>query len=239
MIGMKWKEDKSVLSSILANETATTVTIEEFVICMAASILLGAALAWIHAYKNRTTHSFLLALMLLPVIVQTVIMMVNGNLGTGVAVMGAFSLVRFRSEPGTSREISSIFLAMAVGLATGMGYLGVAVLLLLVAGCITLAAVEFFAKTACPAQKELKITIPENLDYQGVFDDLFGKYTKHAELIRVRTVNMGSLYELQYQVDLRDERSEKEFLDQIRCRNGNLGLVCGRIPTGKGREEWI
>lgn len=222
-----------MLNSILASGTAASVAIEEFLICMVASILLGAALAWIHAYKNRTTHSFLLTLMLLPVIVQTVIMLVNGNLGTGVAVMGAFSLVRFRSEPGTPREISSIFLAMAIGLATGMGYLSVAVLLLMVVGCITIGSAEWLARTPHAVQKELKITIPENLDYQGIFDDLFAKYTKHAELIRVRTVNMGSLYELQYHVELRDERSEKEFLDRIRCRNGNLGLVCGRIPEGK------
>lgn len=226
-----------MLNSILLNETVTAVPLEKYLICMAVSILLGAGLAWIHAYKNRASHSFLLTLMLLPVIVQTVIMLVNGNLGTGVAVMGAFSLVRFRSAPGTSREISSIFTAMAVGLAIGMGYLGAAVLLLVVVGCITLVSVGIFEKKANVSEKELKITIPENLDYQGIFDDLFAQYTNHAELIRVRTVNMGSLYELQYQVELRDERSEKEFLDQIRCRNGNLGLVCGRIPTWKGREE--
>lgn len=230
---MKEKEGQSVLNSILTGGTAASVAIEEFLICMAAAVLLGAALAWVHAYKNQTTQSFLLTLMLLPVIVQTVIMLVNGNLGTGVAVMGAFSLVRFRSEPGTPREISSVFLAMAIGLATGMGYLSVAVLLLAVVGCITIGSAEWVARSTRPAQKELKITIPENLDYQGIFDDLFGKYTKHADLIRVRTVNMGSLYELQYHVELRDERSEKEFLDQIRCRNGNLGLVCGRIPAGK------
>ncbi len=169
----------------------------------------------------------------LPVIVQVVIMLVNGNLGTGVAVMGAFSLVRFRSAPGTSREISSIFLAMAMGLAVGMGNLGVAAFLLFVVGCVTIIMIEFSSKKGTAAERELKVTIPENLDYQGIFDDLFGTYTRHAQMMRVRTVNMGSLYELLYHIELTDEAKEKEFLDQVRCRNGNLGLVCGRIPTGK------
>ena len=222
-----------MLNSIITNGMAASVALEEFLICTAASVVLGAALAWIHAYKNRVSQNFLLTLILLPVIVQTVIMLVNGNLGTGVAVMGAFSLVRFRSAPGNSREIAGIFLAMAMGLATGTGYLGVAVLLLFVVGCVTITVVTFSERNGKAADKELKITIPENLDYQGIFDDLFEKYTKHVDLMRVRTVNMGSLYELQYHVELRDERSEKEFLDQIRCRNGNLGVVFGRIPTGK------
>lgn len=222
-----------MLNSILTNGAASSVAMGEFLVCTAASILLGMALAWIHAYKNRSSQSFLLTLILLPVIVQVVIMLVNGNLGTGVAVMGAFSLVRFRSAPGTSREISSIFLAMAMGLAVGMGYLGVAALLLLVVGCVTITVIEVSARRGIAAERELKVTIPENLDYQGIFDDLFDTYTRRAQLLRVRTVNMGSLYELLYHIELIDETSEKEFLDQIRCRNGNLGLVCGRIPMGK------
>lgn len=225
-----------MLNSVIANGPAVSVVMEEFLVCTAASVALGMALAWIHAYKNRVSQNFMLTLILLPVIVQTVIMLVNGNLGTGVAVMGAFSLVRFRSAPGNSREIANVFLAMAMGLATGMGYLGVVVFLLLIVGCITIAAVTFSEKNGKVSDKELKITIPENLDYQGIFDDLFEKYAKHAELLRVRTVNMGSLYELQYHVVLRGERLEKEFLDQIRCRNGNLELVCGRIPRQKRRR---
>lgn len=207
----------------------------EFLACMAASLCLGAALAWIHAYRNQVTKNFVMTLVLLPMMVQTVIMLVNGNLGTGVAVMGAFSLVRFRSAPGNSREISSIFLAMAIGLAAGMGYLGVALVLLLAAAFVTAGMARLPWKTRGSGEKELKVTIPENLDYAGIFDDLFSRYTEKAELIRVRTVNMGSLYELQYHIRLREEKLEKEFLDQVRCRNGNLSLVCGRIPAG--REE--
>lgn len=163
--------------------------------------------------------------------VQTVIMLVNGNLGTGVAVMGAFSLVRFRSLPGNAREIGSIFLAMALGLAAGMGYLGTAMLLMIVSGGITILLISLPAGRA--GRKELKITIPENLNYSGIFDDIFAKYTKRSELVRVRTVNMGSLYELCYQVDLKSEFIEKNMLDEIRCRNGNLTIVCGRLPDGR------
>ncbi len=223
-----------MLNSVLSNASSASVTLQEFFICAAGSLALGAALAWVHSWKNHASRNFTLTLALLPVIVQTVIMLVNGNLGTGVAVMGAFSLVRFRSAPGNSREIGSIFLAMAVGLAAGMGYLGVAASLLVIVGCVTAVMVNL-PYDRQNTEKELKVTIPENLDYSGIFDDLFRKYTNHAKLLRVRTVNMGSLYELQYHIGLKDERAEKEFLDQVRCRNGNLSLVCGRIPSD--REE--
>ena len=141
------------------------------------------------------------------------------------------SLVRFRSLPGNAREIGSIFLAMALGLAAGMGYLGTAMLLMIVSGGITILLISLPAGRA--GRKELKITIPENLDYSGIFDDIFAKYTKKSELVRVRTVNMGSLYELCYQVDLKSEFIEKNMLDEIRCRNGNLTIVCGRLPDGR------
>lgn len=201
-----------MLDSILSKSLAAAVTPKEFLVCMGASLLLGAGLAWIHLYKNRATRNFILTLFLLPVMVQTVIMLVNGNLGTGVAVMGAFSLVRFRSAPGNAREISSIFLAMALGLATGMGYLSVALILLAVSGGIVILTEKLPLDKRISGERELKVTIPENLDYQGIFDDLFCQYTEQAELVRVRTVNMGSLYELQYRVCLRDERVEKEVL---------------------------
>ena len=223
-----------MLNSILTNGTASNVSMEEFLVCLAASLILGVFLAWIHAYKNRVSQNFLITLVSLPAVVQMVIMLVNGNLGTGVAVMGAFSLVRFRSAPGNAREISSIFAAMAAGLAIGMGYIGPAVMMTVVMGLVTIVVLQIPDRKTM-GKRELKVTIPENLDYSGIFDDLFQRYTDGAELLRVRTVNMGSLYELQYHVTMKDVRAEKEFLDQIRCRNGNLGLVCGRIPSD--REE--
>ena len=209
-----------MLESVLTENVNTGITMGQFLLCTITSVMLGAVLAVVHTYRNQYSRSFILTLVLLPVMVQTVIMLVNGNLGTGVAVMGAFSLVRFRSLPGNAREIGSIFLAMALGLAAGMGFLGTTILL------ISLPAGR-------AGRKELKITIPENLDYSGIFDDIFAKYTKKSELVRVRTVNMGSLYELCYQVDLKSEFIEKNMLDEIRCRNGNLTIVCGRLPDGR------
>lgn len=222
-----------MLESVLTETVNTGITVGQFSLCTVTSVLLGAVLAAVHTYRNRYSRSFILTLVLLPVMVQTVIMLVNGNLGTGVAVMGAFSLVRFRSMPGNAREIGSIFLAMALGLAAGMGYLGTALILMMVAGGITILLVSLPSGRA--ERKELKITIPENLDYSGIFDDIFEKYTKNPVLVRVRTVNMGSLYELCYHVDLKSESIEKNMLDDIRCRNGNLTIVCGRLPDG--REE--
>ena len=154
--------------------------------------------------------------------VQLVIMLVNGNLGAGVAVAGAFGLVRFRSAPGTAREIGALFLAMALGLATGMGYIGLAVLafVILSAALLALNALNFGQRSAM--ERTLKITIPENLDYDGLFDDLLEKYTTSFALTQVKTANMGTLYELSYLVTLPQETVPKEFLDALRCRNGNL-----------------
>lgn len=200
-------------------------------LCTAGSIALGLLIAAAHMYRNKYTKGFVITLALLPAIVQMVIMLVNGNVGTGVAVMGAFSLVRFRSTPGNAREIGSIFLAMAVGLSTGMGYIGIAlVFVLLIAGAMVLLHMLPFGGNG--QEKELKITIPENLDYGGIFDDIFRQYFTRCSLQRVKTTNMGSLFELQYRVVLKDEAQEKEMLDAIRCRNGNLTIICGRVPEG-------
>lgn len=225
----------SVLNSILTETVSSGITLPQLVICTLTSLGLGLALAFLHTYRNTSSRNFVMTLAILPAVIQAVIMLVNGNLGTGVAVMGAFGLVRFRSAPGNAREIGSVFLAMAIGLATGMGYLGIAVLLLIIIGAaiLVLAAVPLGSQLF--AQKELKVTIPENLDYAGIFDDLFEKYTKRAMLMKVRTTNMGSLYELCYRIELKKEEEEKAMLDDIRCRNGNLTIVCGRIA--ENREE--
>lgn len=219
-----------MLDSIL---TTGTITAANFFICTAASILLGMAAAAVYMYRNVYSKSFVITLALLPAMVQVVIMLVNGNLGTGVAVMGAFSLVRFRSVPGSAKEIGSIFLAMALGLACGMGYIGIGLVFLLIIGGMEVILFHSRFGDQKSTEKELKVTIPENLDYTDIFDDLFQAYTKGCQLIRVKTTNMGSLYELQYHVVLKNSREEKEFIDEIRCRNGNLNIVCGRIPSNK------
>ncbi|MCD7852941.1 MAG: DUF4956 domain-containing protein [Oscillospiraceae bacterium] len=210
---------------------ATTVTLQSFLLCMGVSIVLGLGTALLCMFRNRYTHSFVVTLALLPVIVQVVIMLVNGNVGAGVAVAGAFSLVRFRSVPGSAREIGLVFLSMAIGLATGMGYVALAALFFIVV------ALFYLLLTACrfgaghENERELKITIPENLDYDGLFDDLFAQYTVSHELSRIKTSSMGTLYELDYRVVLKSSQPPKEFLDALRCRNGNLNIVCGRIAT--------
>ena len=168
---------------------------------------------------------------MLPAAVQVVIMLVNGNIGAGVAVAGTFSLVRFRSAPGTGREISAIFLAMAIGLATGMGYVTLAVLFFLIlAGVMLLLTAVKFGRGQ-EAARVLKITIPEDLDYDGLFDDLFERYTGSHSLEKVKTTNMGTLYELRYRITLKKEPVPKAFLDELRCRNGNLNIVCCREET--------
>ena len=209
------------------------ITLPAALMCTGASVILGFVTAYVYMYKTQCSKHFAITLVLLPVIVQTVIMMVNGNLGAGVAVAGTFSLVRFRSVPGTSKEILSIFFAMAIGLATGMGYIGYAVMITLVIGIVMLVLnATTFGERSVEA-KELTVTIPENLDYTGLLDDLFRQYTDRADLCKVKTVNMGSLYELRYRITLRDNKKEKEMLDAIRERNGNLKVVCGRVETAE------
>lgn len=213
-----------MLNSILGTE----LTLTSFLICTGVSLLLGVGTALVAGYRSRSTQSLAITLAILPAVVQAVIMLVNGSIGAGIAVAGAFSLVRFRSAPGTAREIAAIFLAMAIGLATGMGYVGLAVLLFLIlAGAMLALTVLRFGQKE-DAGRILKITIPEDLDYDGLFDDLFERYTTAHTLEKVKTTNMGTLYELRYRITLRQEPVPKVFLDELRCRNGNLNITCCR-----------
>lgn len=217
------------------NDGMTTFSLVEFFMCTAASLVLGLIIAGIFMFRNTYTKGFVTTLSLLPAIVQIVIMLVNGNVGTGVAVMGAFSLVRFRSVPGRAEEIYSIFLAMAVGLATGMGYIGIAALFVVLLGSanLVLLALRFGEKRE--NVRVLRITIPESLDYTSIFDELFQEYLSKWELKQVKTTNMGSLYKLDYDVVLKRSSKEKKLIDDLRCRNGNLEILLGRSIIG--REE--
>ena len=213
-----------MLNSILGTE----ITLTSFLICTGVSLLLGIGIALMAGYRSRSTQSLAVTLAILPAVVQAVIMLVNGSIGAGIAVAGAFSLVRFRSAPGSAREIAAIFLAMAIGLATGMGYVGLAALLFLIlAGAMLALTVLRFGQKE-DAGRILKITIPEDLDYDGLFDDLFERYTTAHTLEKVKTTNMGTLYELRYRITLRQEPVPKVFLDELRCRNGNLNITCCR-----------
>lgn len=213
-----------MLNSILDGGT----TVSAFLICAAVSLVLGLGTAFISMYKSKCTQSFAVTLAVLPAIVQVVIMLVNGNIGAGVVVAGTFSLVRFRSAPGTAKEIGVIFLAMTIGLATGMGYLLLAAVLFAIVALTLLLLTKLGFSKESQEERILKVTIPENLDYDGLLDDLLDSYTKSWSLERVKTTNMGTLYELQYRVALSGGVMPKELFDEIRCRNGNLGIVCGR-----------
>ncbi len=219
-----------MLNSII---TGTEITTSAFIICTAVSLLLGLGAAALSMYKSkgRYSQSFVLTLAILPALVQIVIMMVNGNIGAGVAVAGAFGLIRFRSAPGSAKEIGLVFLTTAVGLATGMGYIWVAAAFFVIITLFYLLLTKTGFGAGAADERDLKITIPENLDYEGLFDDLFRKYTRSAELSRVKTTNMGTLYELSYKIVLQDAGATKAFLDELRTRNGNLTIVCGKPVT--------
>lgn len=213
-----------MLDGIFASLYITLVTAPAFLAVCLLSVGLGYGIALTYRKISGEGGTMFSALTVLPFLVQLVILLVNGNLGAGVAVAGAFSLVRFRSAPGSARDITVIFLSMTVGLCCGMGYWAPAVLAALVTCGLLLLQKK---PQTDPCERELRVTIPENLDYNDLFSDLFAGYTASCKLLRVRTVNMGSLYSLHYLVRLKDPAGEKELLDAMRCRNGNLEISCG------------
>lgn len=204
---------------------STGLSITTALICAGASLILGIVIAITHMKTSQTTKGFLTTLATLPLLVMAVMIMINGNLGTSIAILGAFSLIRFRSIQGNAKELLSIFFAMMIGLACGMGH----VLFAVVVTAIAVIAIFFFSYTHFlePNRKNrvLKIVIPEDLDYEEVFDEIFKKYTSKAELVRMKTMNMGSLYKLTYNVTIKSGVKEKDFLDEIRVKNCNLKVL--------------
>jgi len=224
---------ETLFKGIFDTELTSVISVPDFLLCIGVSLVIGLIIAFSYMYKTRYTKSFVVTLALLPAVVCVVIMMVNGNVGTGVAVAGAFSLVRFRSVPGTAKEIGTLFLAMGAGLIAGMGYLGYAVLfaIILCAIFVLYSQLDFGSKKIVATYKTLSITIPEDLDYSGVFEEIFATYTKTYELTNVKTTNMGSLFRLTYDIVLKDATKEKEFIDKLRCRNGNLEINISKQST--------
>lgn len=216
------------MEQLFLSISANGLTVTTYLISTGVSLVLGALIAFSGSIKQRMSQTMLITLVLLPAIVQTVIMLVNGNIGTGIAVAGAFSLVRFRSAQGNAKDIAMIFLAMAVGIATGTGFLMIGGVLTVVI-CLVYIAMNLLGIGARKEdEKVLKITIPESLDYSEVFDDLLSQYTREYRLIEVKTVNMGSMYRLQYQIALKKDATEKQLIDQLRTRNGNLEISISR-----------
>ena len=222
-----------IFGSIITNGALTGGTL---IIATLCSLVIGCFIAFMYTIKNNYFKSFIITLALLPAIVQMIIMLVNGNIGAGVAVAGTFSLVRFRSAPGSGKEITSIFLAMAAGLATGMGYIGVAAIFTVIITVANLILSSISFNGHGQEEKTLKITIPESLDFEGVFDDIFSRYTDKAELEEVKTSGMGSLYKLTYKIVLRQKASTKGMIDEIRQRNGNLEITCSRPVMVRAEE---
>lgn len=213
-----------MFNTIFSNAT-TGQSITTILICSAVAILLGLAVAITHMKTTQTTKGFLVALTVLPLLVMAVMIMINGNLGTSIAILGAFSLIRFRSIGGTAKDLLSVFFAMMIGLALGMGH----VLFATIISAIAIIAILLFSFTRIlePNSNErvLKIVIPDDFDYDEVFNDIFKKYTSYSKLIRMKTMNMGSLYKLTYSVKIKNGVKEKEFLDEIRVRNCNLKVL--------------
>ncbi|MGN0394351.1 MAG: DUF4956 domain-containing protein [Coprococcus sp.] len=224
---------KTLFKGLFDSEITEVISVTDFLLCLVFSLVLGFVIALTYMYRTRYTKSFVITLALLPAVVCIVIMLVNGNVGTGVAVAGAFSLVRFRSVPGTAKEICILFLAMGTGLISGMGYLGFSVLFTIIM-CVMFMLynrLNFGFEKKSAIYKTFTVTIPEDLDYTNVFDDIFEEYTTSHDLVHVKTTNMGSMFRLTYNVSLCDITKEKEMIDKLRCRNGNLEIVVSNQAT--------
>ena len=225
---------ETIFRGLFDTETAHVISVADFMYCIASALVIGWIIAIFYMYKNAYSRNFIVTIATIPAIVCVVIMMVNGNVGAGVAVAGAFSLVRFRSVPGTAKEIGVLFMAMAAGIMTGMGYLAYAFLFVVILGLVDVfyAQIEFGMRKRAVLERTLHITMPEDLDYVEVFDELFARYTEKYSLVSVKTTNMGSLFKLTYQITFREAKAEKAFIDEIRCRNGNLEVALSYQESG-------
>lgn len=221
---------ENIFRGLFDSDLVSVISLTDFMFCLLTALILGFFIALTYTYKGSYTKSFLVTLALLPAVVCIVIMMVNGNVGTGVAVAGAFSLVRFRSVPGTAKEICILFLAMGAGLIAGMGYLGFAVVFTVVMCAMVwfYSFLHFGEDRHRNLTKVITVTIPEDLNYTTIFDDILKEYCKKSEIVRVKSTNMGSMFKLTMDVTLLDANKEKEMIDKMRCRNGNLEIVVSR-----------
>ncbi len=205
---------------------SSSVTAQEFFSMAAAAVLCGTLYAWIMARRVRSTKRFFIVVSMIPFVVGAVITFVNGNIGTGVAIGGAFSLIRFRSAPGSADEIAAILIAMGAGIAFGMGYLAYGVIILLALALLyyLFASLGLFDSKPMQEKQLLKITVPESLEYADMFDEIFSRYLKSAERLGVKTTGMGSMFRLSYLIRMKDSKAEKAFIDELRTRNGNLEI---------------
>lgn len=214
-----------IFGGLFDTSSQNVISVGDFLLCVGVALLIGLMISCVYAFRSRYTKSFLITLGILPAIVCIVIMMVNGNIGAGVAVAGAFALVRFRSVAGSAKEIAVLFLAMAAGLVSGMGYLAYAALFsLIICVVLILCQVIKLPVKKRTADKTLRITIPEDLDYPNLFDDIFAEFTTNCKIVSVKTTNMGSMFKITYHLTEKDVAQEKKMIDALRVRNGNLEI---------------
>ena len=222
----------NLFQGIFDSASTTVISVENFLLCVGVALVIGAGIAFCASRRNKFTHSFLAALAALPALVCVTIMMVNGNIGAGVATAGTFSLVRFRSGAGSAKEMTLIFLSMVAGLIAGMGYLAYAALFTLIL-CLVFMLMGFMDPEAKGLKKSLRITVPEDLNYSGAFDGILNIYCAQWSLDQVKTTNMGALFKLKYSVTLKKTANEKELIDQLRTRNGNLEIAICQGDMGE------
>lgn len=220
-----------MFDSLFINGTTTT----DVFLALGVALIMGVIFAFMCYFHSKSTKSFLIATSLLPAVVTLVIILVNGNIGAGIAIAGAFSLVRFRSAPGTAKEICIIFVSMAAGLAFGMGYLAYGAIFMIVAGATLMLfnKIKIWETKIDAKEKIVRITIPEELDYSEVFDEVFEKYAKKYEVIKVKSINMGSMFKVYYHIEMTDVKKEKKMIDDLRIRNGNLEISVQRVDYKK------
>ncbi len=204
----------------------SAITAGQFFTMAAAALVSGLIYSWLMSFRIRSTKRFFLVTTLLPLVVAAVISFVSGSIGAGVAIGGAFGLIRFRSAPGSADEIAAVLIAMGSGIAFGMGYVayGVIILLGLAAIYFVIAALPIFEHRGLSAEKLLKVTIPESLEYNGAFDEIFDRYLRSVESVGVKTTGMGSMFRLSYRITMKNPGEEKALIDALRTKNGNLEI---------------
>lgn len=206
---------------------SSSVTASEFFLMAGVAIFSGLLYAWIMSRRVRSSKRFFTVVSLIPFVIGSVITFVNGNIGAGVAIGGAFGLVRFRSAQGTADEMAAILIAMGAGIAFGMGYLAYGVMILLALGLLyfLFASLHLFHSKPMHEERLLKVTVPESLEYTDMFDEPFARYLKSFERLGVKTTGMGSMFRLSFLVRMKDPKEEKAFIDELRTRNGNLEIA--------------
>ena len=225
-----------LLKTIITN----SFTLGQFLLVLFSSVFLGFLVSLFYIYKNRHSKTLALALVLIPAIETVVILAVNGNLGSGIAVAGSFSLVRFRSIKGNAREMACIFLSMTIGIVCGTGYILLALIFTLIILLIAFILTFVNYGEEKTNKKCLKITIPEDLNYKDAFEKILIKYTNNCKLLSVKTVNLGSLFKVKYEIILKDDGNIKEMIDELRIRNGNLEIICSDsdVCVDETNELW-